>query len=238
MSTTMKRGVWALASDPDRAAALTRLGFDWVALDAQHGQFDDRAMQRVFTARRDDSVPVHVRVRSRDAGLIGRTLDVGAAGVIVPMVNSAGQARDVVAAAMYPPLGIRSWGPFLGASDRATRAPHEANAEVRIAVMIETAEAVENVDEIAGVQGVDTLFVGPFDLAIALGVPLDDLLADTSPTSPLARILSAAERHGIVAGAFAGTPERARTLGALGFTFVAIATDALLLEAGARAVLG
>lgn len=226
-----------MSSDPATIGRLSRLGFDWMCLDAQHGHFDDRAIDASLAARRDDTVPVHVRVAAADPWLIGRALDSGAAGIIVPMVNTADEAAAVVSAAYYPPIGVRSWGPFLGAVDRAVLPPAEANVSIEISVMIETADALHRVEEIAATSGIHGLFVGPFDLAIALGIELDDLLADTTEQSPLRRIVSATERQGIVAGAFAGSPERATILIDHGFTFVAVATDEVLMQLGARAAL-
>jgi 4-hydroxy-2-oxoheptanedioate aldolase len=232
--STVDRGIWAISGDPSAAAQLSTLGFDWLCLDAQHGRFDDASVGATLAARRDDSVPVWVRVLSTDAALIGRALDAGATGVIVPMVNTAEQAAAVVSASKYPPIGVRSWGPFLGAYDRDTALPDAANASTSCAVMIETSEALENVDAIAATPGVDMLFVGPFDLAIALGVPLAELLSDGSA---LRAISDAARGHGVRAGAFAGTPERAAELAAHGYDVIAIATDAELTARGAAAVL-
>jgi len=234
---TVQRGAWAVAGEPLMAAHLTGLGFDWLCLDHQHGRFDDARTDAVLTHRRHDAVPIYVRVRSLDPGLIGRALDAGAAGVIVPLVETVEQARSAAAASRYPPVGVRSWGPNLGAPDRVPPTPAVANAEVRVWVMIETAAALENVEQIAAVPGVDGLFVGPFDLSIALGLQADAMIADDSPTAPLRRILAAASAAGIAAGAFGGEPARGAVLASLGFTFVAIATDLGLLELGSSAAL-
>lgn len=230
---SIERGLWSITGSSAISSVASRLGFDWLCLDAQHGSYDDAALRSALAGRRDDSVPVWVRVRSGDASLIGRALDAGAVGIIVPVVDSPEQAVDIAAATRYPPLGRRSWGPYL--ADRIDAPPPEvANERVRLAVMIETATALDAVELIAAVEGVDMLFVGPFDLAIALGMELEALLSDRSV---LPRIVEAAARAGIAAGAFAGTPERALRLAALGFTTVAVATDVVLLERGATAVL-
>jgi 4-hydroxy-2-oxoheptanedioate aldolase len=234
---SVQRGAWAVSGAPLVAAHLTRLGFDWLCIDQQHGRFDDSATDAVLTHRRDDAVPIYVRVRALDAGLIGRALDTGVAGVIVPLVETVEQASLAVAACRYPPVGTRSWGPNLGATDRVPASPAAANADVRVWVMIETAAALANVEQIAAVPGVDGLFVGPFDLSLALGLQVDAMIADDSPTAPLRRILAAAASAGIAAGAFGGEPARGAALAGLGFPFVAIATDLGLLESGASATL-
>jgi len=234
---TAQRGAWAVAGQPLVAAHLTGLGFDWLCIDQQHGRFDGARTDAVLTHRRHDSVPIYVRVRALDAGLIGRALDAGAAGVIVPLVETVEQARSAAAASRYPPAGVRSWGPNLGAPDRLPPVPPVANETVRVWVMIETAAALEQVEAIAAVPGVDGLFVGPFDLSIALGLQVDEMIADDSPSAPLRRILAAAAGAGIAAGAFGGEPARGAVLASLGFTFVAVATDIGLLELGASAAL-
>ncbi len=232
------RGLWTTLGDPGSVGPLSELGFDWIALDAQHGRWTDETMQAALAARRNPACAVHVRVRSLDAGLIGRALDAGADGIIVPLVDTGAGARAAVDAALYPPLGRRSWGPFLGAYDRRVPDTAEANSRVRLSVMIETADGLRSAAAIAATPGVDGLFVGPFDLAIALGMPLDELLADTAPDSPLSTVVSAASAAGVAAGAFGGTPERAALLAERGFSFVAVATDTLLFERGARSALG
>jgi 4-hydroxy-2-oxoheptanedioate aldolase len=180
-------------------------------------------------------VSILVRVRSLEAGLIGRALDAGANGVIVPMVSTAEQARAAVSASHYPPLGQRSWGPIFDTYEAGTT-PSDRNAAVMCAVMIETPAGLDNALDIAATPGIDMVFVGPFDLALALGVNVDVLLSDTTETGPLQRIVQACTTAGIIAGAFGGTPERAARLRRHGFTYLAAATDALVITRGARSL--
>lgn len=225
------RGAWVLGTDPAHTRTLAAAGFDWLTLDLQHGRLDDAAMIAALSSTAS-SVPRWVRVRSLDAGLIGRALDAGADGVIVPMVESAAQARAAVAASAYPPAGSRSWGPFGAGYSSPSAAP-----PTLCAVMIETSSALDDVDAIAAVEGVGMLFVGPFDLALALGLDLDAMLADDSTESPLRRVAEAARSAGLRAGAFAGTPERAARLFDLGYDDVAVTTDAALIGLGAAIAL-
>lgn len=220
----VRYGVWATLGEPRTAAALEASGLDWVTLDMQHGHFDDRAVRGTLGLRRDRRVPVLVRVRANDAGLIGRPLDAGADGVIVPLVDSPEEAAAAVAAAHHPPKGTRSWG-YLPGSDEHGPAPF-------VAVMIETAEALAAVEAIAAVPGVDMLFVGPFDLSLRLGTTVDALLAGDGPDAPLPRVLAAARRAGVLAGAFGAIPERAAVLARLGFRWVVVTTDVGLVTAG------
>ncbi|MBG6182268.1 4-hydroxy-2-oxoheptanedioate aldolase [Arthrobacter sp. CAN_A214] len=228
---TTKPGVWVTLGEPRTAAELEHAGFDWLGLDAQHGHFDDRALRDSFALRRDREATVLVRVAANDPTLIGRALDAGADGVIVPLVDTAEHAESAVAAAHYPPRGRRSWGPLPGT-------PAGSGTVVPVpfcAVMVETALAVENLDAIAATPGLDMLFVGPFDLSLALGLDVDDLLSDRSEHAPLPTIVRACRTAGIPAGAYAGSPDRTRALQEQGFAWIAVATDTGVLHQGSAA---
>lgn len=224
-------GVWATLGDARLTAELERLGFDWVGIDAQHGHFDDRAVRDVFSMRHERRGTIVVRVAANDPTLIGRALDAGADGVIVPLVDNAAQAAAAVRAAHYPPKGARSWGPLSG------QAGDWNSVRPLTAVMIETREGLDNAAEICGVDGVDMVFVGPFDLSLALGLEVDTLLADRTESSPLGRIVASARAAGILAGAYAGAPERAAVLRDHGFTWIAASNDLGLLTQGASATI-
>jgi 4-hydroxy-2-oxoheptanedioate aldolase len=226
-------GVWCSVGSPTLLALLARSGVDWVALDAQHGEFDRGALVEAGRTLTAAGSPFAVRVGRNDAGDIGLALDAGAATVVVPLVDTADEARLAVAATHYPPGGTRSWGPFAPLWGRDAPAP--AQASPQLAVMVESARGLANVDAIAAVPGVDLLFVGPFDLALSLGVPVDVLLEDSN--GPLRTVREAAEAAGIGVAAFAGTPERAEVMRARGIDCLAVATDASVVAAGAEALL-
>ncbi len=226
------RGGWAVLGSPEVASALATSGLDWVCLDAQHGLFDRAALHATLRSRRPGWADVLVRVSALDEAAIGFALDAGASTVIVPMVETREQAERAARAVHYPPRGARSWGPVAplwGAT---------ATAAGRCWIMVETPAALARLDELLSTPGVDGVFVGPFDLALALGVELDELLADRHDDAPLARIARVAHDHALAVGAFAGTPARGELLRAAGFDHVAIATDAGLLDAGIRSVVG
>lgn len=231
MPTHVSPGGWSILRTPGAALALAASGLDWICLDAQHGEHDDASVREVcrLLAGR---VRVLVRPPSLDSAWIGRALDFGAAGVVVPVVDTPAQAAAAVAACRYPPAGRRSWGPLTGGYTEPGTAP-----PVTCSIMVETASALADVRRIAATPGVDELFVGPFDLALALGTTVDDLLAADAPEDPLPRIVSAAREHGRVASVFGGTAERSRRLVDLGFTSVAVTTDVLALGDGVRAAL-
>jgi 4-hydroxy-2-oxoheptanedioate aldolase len=225
-TTDVRLGVWAMLGEPRTTAALEGAGFDWVLLDQQHGHFDDAAMRATFAVRGERRVPMLVRPRANAADLIGRAMDAGADGVIVPLVESAAEAEAAVAAASYPPRGIRSFGPLPGLEPAAPAKPF-------VGVMVETATGLADVARIAAVPDLDLVFVGPFDLSLTLGTTVDALLADDAPDAPLPRIVAACREAGVRAGAFGATEERARRFLELGFTDVVAALDTSVLAAGA-----
>ena len=231
------RGVWAFTADLDLLRRLAGAGFDWVALDAQHGPVDRAALHVVGRGLADAGVDLVVRVPAVDPVWIGAALDAGAAAVVVPSVTGRDDAALAARASRYPPAGDRSWGPFAPLWGGTAPDPATANAAVRCLVMVETVGALADVDAIAATPGVDGLFVGPLDLALALGATVDALLDDHSDGNPLGRVVDAARRHGILVAGFAGTPANAGRLRAHGIHCLAVTTDVAVVAEGAAAVL-
>lgn len=229
------RGLWCTVDDPHVLRTCATLGFDWLVLDAQHGAFDRRSVLEAGRALGDVGQDFGVRVPALDSAWIGAALDAGAAMVIVPQVDTAEEATAAVDATFYPPVGNRSWGPFAALWGGSLPSPQAANPAVRCAVMIESASALRQVDEIATVPGLGLLFVGPFDLSLSLGLDVDEVTAD--PDGPIARVLEAGRRHHIDVAAYAGDPERAAVLRTLGLQTLAVATDTGLLRLGAATAL-
>ncbi|PWJ52757.1 4-hydroxy-2-oxoheptanedioate aldolase [Quadrisphaera granulorum] len=233
-------GLWSSLASAATARLLVSVRPDWVTLDAQHGAWTAASVSDVLPALAAAStgdVPVWVRVPDDRPATIGRALDAGAAGVIVPMIDTPEQAAAAAAACRYPPRGRRSFGPMLPLVGRTAPMPADADDAVRCAVMVETAAALERVDDIAAAPGVDMVFLGPFDLGLALNRSVDDLLTDGDDLAPLPSVVRACRRADVRAGGFAGTPARARRMVELGFTDVVVATDAGLLSGGAEAAL-
>ena len=229
-------GYWIQLDSPASTERLARLGYDYVSLDAQHGLFGYAGMLAALTAIDAGGRSVGlVRVAANDATPIGRALDAGAAGVIVPLVNTAEDAAAAVAASRYPPTGIRSYGPTR-AGMRIGPTPAEADAAVVVLVMIETAEGLVNVDEIAATPGLDGLYIGPSDLNLAVGgaSPADPAVADAFE-SALRRVRSACEANGLAAGLHTRSGEEAAKRMAEGFTLLTVASDITHLEAAAAA---
>jgi 4-hydroxy-2-oxoheptanedioate aldolase len=218
-------------------ARLARLGFDWVCLDAQHGGYSRSEIIEVARGFPQGYAELVVRVPSCDFAAIGAALDAGAGAVIVPQIDSPAEARRAVAATFYPPVGERSWGQLGRIWGGATLTAEEANSSTTCAVMIESAAALESVEEIAAVDGVDQLFVGPYDLSLTLGTTVSALLDDDSEASPLTRIVQAATAYRRTVGGFAGTPELAERFRERGISCLAVASDLWITAEGASAAL-
>jgi 4-hydroxy-2-oxoheptanedioate aldolase len=226
-------GAWCSIGSSYVVEILASCGFDWLCIDLQHGFAHPGDLLPMLQAASINRTPALVRVPCLDADAIGRALDMGAAGVIVPMVSTAAQAREAVRACRYPPDGVRSWGPARLTLAEPGYEAARANARVHCLVMVETLEAVRNLDEIAAVKGVSAVFVGPSDLAVDLGLrprrgPIDGEHADT-----LAAIARTCQAAGVPAGIFCGTFLAAEQFEAMGYTILAATSDAALILTGA-----
>ncbi|GAB3280070.1 HpcH/HpaI aldolase family protein [Kineosporia babensis] len=228
-------GYWVLLDAPPSTERLARLGYDYVAMDAQHGLFGYDGMLAGLTAiDAGGSSAGVIRVSSNDPGTIGRALDAGATGIIVPLINTAEDAAAAVAAARYAPNGIRSYGPMRSML-RVGPKPAEADAAVAVLAMIETAQGLENVEAIAATPGLDGLYVGPSDLTLAIGgaTSTDPAVADAFEAA-LTRVKQACEENGIAAGLHTPSGEVAAKRISEGWTVLTVACDLVHLEVAAR----
>lgn len=230
-------GYWIASDNPPATERIARLGYDFVALDAQHGLLDYRALLGGLIAIEAGGAGAVglIRVEANNPTTIGKALDAGAAGVIVPLINSAEEAAAAVAASRYPPNGIRSYGPTR-AGLRIGPIPADADAAVLVLGMIETAQGLAEVEAIAATPGLDGLFIGPSDLTLGVGgaYPADPSAADAFEEA-LARIRAACESNGIVAAIYCPSGQAAAGRLAEGFSFVTVAGDLTHLEEAARA---
>jgi 4-hydroxy-2-oxoheptanedioate aldolase len=227
---------WCGLASPIVAEVLAREGFDTVTIDGQHGLWDQAATAAAIAAIRQAGASPVVRVPLEDFATVSRVLDWGAEGVIAPMINNAGDAKRFAAAAKFPPLGERSWGPHrammqTGIADQMVYL-REANDAIVTLAMIETREAMDNLDAIAAVPGIDMLFVGPTDLSITLskGTELDP--HSKTVEAALDKIVAAARKAGKYAGIYCANAERALACAKRGFRFHAIGSDLGFLRAG------
>lgn len=195
-------GTFVGLSHPDVTEELSRLGFDWLLLDAEHGPLGFESLQLMMQVMNGTDCTPIVRPQWNDPVQIKRILDIGAYGVLIPWVNSKEEAENAVRACKYPPEGIRGFGPR-----RAMMFDPEyyetANEEVLIAVQIETELALRNLDEILSVPGVDACYIGPYDLSCSLGFGVPPKWDDPRYLAAFDLILEAAEKYGKPAGMFA-----------------------------------
>jgi 2-keto-3-deoxy-L-rhamnonate aldolase RhmA len=210
-------------------------GMDWLMLDTEHSPAEGETVEQMIRAMKGTPVVPLVRVAGNDPVLIKKALDRGALGVLVPLVGTPEAARAAVAASRYPPEGIRG-----AAGTRANRygadLPRyfaEWNRQVLVACQVETRQALEQVEAIAAVPGVDVLFIGPNDLSAALGCFRQ--FGHPAFLQAVERILRAARDHGIAAGYMTSGAEEALARIAQGFRFIALGSDARLLAAAVTA---
>jgi 2-keto-3-deoxy-L-rhamnonate aldolase RhmA len=218
--------------------ACAMAGLDWLLVDLEHGSGSEDALVGQVLAAAAHDVPLFVRVESLERIRVGRVLDLGVAGVMIPRVGDAAEARRVVRWARYPPDGERGMATYNRACGFGTRteALSTANDEVTVIVQIETGGALEEVEEIAATPGVDALFVGPLDLSQALGFR-GDYEAPVFQEA-VVRVATAAADHGIAAGILAKDREAADRYAAAGFGLIAVGSDFSFLMEGARRAAG
>jgi 4-hydroxy-2-oxoheptanedioate aldolase len=213
-------------------------GWDAVTLDLQHGLIGYESAVAMLQAIAASGVLPLVRLPWLDPGLIMKMLDSGALGVTCPMINDAASAERLVRYAKYPPRGERSMGPIRAAAIYGADYPERANRTTSVLAMIETTEAVENIDAIAAVEGLDGIYIGPADLAVSMGKPVQLEAPDPAVEAAIAHVLERVTARGLVCGIFAPTPERAWALVERGFRFVTLSSDARALLAQTAAWVG
>ncbi len=210
------------------------LDVDYLNLDMQHGLIDYAGALEVMRALRDARATITVRVPWNEPGIIGKVLDAGAMGVIVPMVNTVEQAQAAVAACRYAPAGSRSHGPIRAGRVNGPDYVATANERVACIPMIETTEALSNLDAILDVPGIDAVYVGPADLSLTLGLPPAGDHDDPAFNDALDTIVAACAARGIVPGIHANPGITQKRLDQ-GFRMVTVSSDLLSLASGAQA---
>lgn len=221
-------GLWSALGSPLATEILARAGFDYVCIDNQHGVNDYISTLGQLQAVDCGGTPAIVRVPWNDPGSIGKMLDAGADGIIVPMVNSVADAESAVQSCRYAPEGSRSFGPTRAAI-RKKGYFAEANAHTACIPMIETAEAVRNIDDILAVAGIDAIYVGPADLAVSLGYSPGLAENESAFSSALELVVAACNRHGVVPGIHA-TPTTTADRLELGFRMITVTSDVLAMR--------
>lgn len=222
-------GCWTSLANHLTTEILGYAGFDWLLIDGEHAPNDLSTFITQLMALKDSSSAAVVRPQSSEPVIIKRLLDIGFRNFLMPFVDSAEQAANLVAATRYPPQGVRG----IGAAHRANRYGHEgryfaeANDNISVLAQIESVAGLQNVDAIAAVDGIDALFVGPADLSAALGC--------SGPEAPavqraIVRVIECGRIHGKATGIFAPVESDARRYLNMGMTVVAVGGDVALLR--------
>ncbi|MBV9605813.1 MAG: hypothetical protein JO027_11920 [Solirubrobacterales bacterium] len=229
-------GLWAGIPTSLTAELAGATGYDYVCVDLQHGLSDEATMISMFQATQAAGATPLARLAWNEPWLIMRALDLGAAGVILPLIDNAAEARRAVESCRYPPVGRRSYGPIRAELVMGSAAPDTVGGDALCVAMIETREGLENLEEIAATPGLDGLYIGPSDLSIALGLPPGRLVGEMGEDrKPLAdaieRIRRACEANGLIAGIHCGSGAAAEQYARQGFRLITVAVDTNLFKA-------
>ena len=220
-----------MMSSPASAEMIGALGFDYVAIDCQHGLYAYEDMRDILLVLNGLPVSTVVRVPSNDEWWIGKALDAGAEAIVVPLVNSGAEAERAARACRFPPEGVRSYGLARGTQPLG-RSTDEINRNVACFPMIETQAGLDAADEICATPGVDGVYVGPADLALSLGIPPTFREAPPEHVAAVRRVREACEQAGVVRGIHCYNGAMARERSAEGFRLVTVCADAGLLALG------
>ncbi|MGI4778688.1 MAG: HpcH/HpaI aldolase family protein [Janthinobacterium lividum] len=228
---------WLAIPNGFSAETMAHQGWDSLTIDLQHGVVDYQSMIPMLQAiSTTDTVPV-VRVPWLDPSALMKALDAGAYGVICPMISTREEAQKLVAYTHYAPRGTRSFGPIRALLYSGADYARHANDEIVTFAMIETAQALDNLDDILSVEGLDAVYIGPSDLSLALGCRpvFDDV--DPPVQQAIDHVLDRAKAHGLVAGIHNGTSAGALSRIEKGFQFVTVSSDARMIAAGSQQLL-
>lgn len=233
-------GTWMSMAHPSIAEILAAAGYEWVVVETEHTAIDNsEVLPLIIAIERAGAVPL-VRLAWNDPIQCKAVLDSGAAGVLVPMVNTREDAELAVKAVKYPPLGFRGVGlaRAQGYGERFAEYVANANDSTLLIVQIEHREAVRNIDEILGVPGIDGTFIGPYDLSMSMGLP--GQLDQPDVVAAMRRVLEATRAHGLAPGIHLVHPDRAAKsiarVQSEGYQFIALGTDILFLGDSCRAL--
>ncbi len=227
-------GAWITIPHTDISEALSTLPFDWFVFDQEHSALDDQLTQQLMQGMRGKSVTPLVRVAWNDMVMVKKALDTGVQGVIIPWINRREDAINAVKYCKYPPEGVRGCGPrrtvLLDPDYLKT-----VNDELLIIVQIETQEAVDNVEEILSVEGVDAFFLGPIDLSTSMG--LMEQVEHPKVQEAIAKVFEVGKELGVVSGIWQGAGTTIKERLEEGWQMVALGMDIDFLMNGARDLL-
>lgn len=217
---------------------------DWLLVDMEHGNISDDSMHDIVAATAACGISPIVRVVEGQRWMIKRALDAGAHGILVPVLENVQDAKDIVRYSKFPPIGTRGFEPLLAVEKFIEQHAHggcvkeitgkgyleQANDALVIAVQIETQSALDCVEEIAAVRGIDVLFIGPFDLGVSIGHPIEGGKMDETLVASIERVQKAARNAGISAGIYCDSGEDAKAWTSKGFKMNSVCTDMVALK--------
>ena len=223
-------------NSPDAAEILSGIGFDWIFIDAEHSTLDPHHLQAIFQAV-GDATPCVVRLPALDEIMVKKTLDAGAAGLIVPQVNNAEEVAQLIKWGRYHPAGSRGlgFGRAQGYGLKVNEYLEAANESILLSVQAESAEAVKNIEAIVQVEGLDAVLVGPYDLSASLGLPGQVDHPDVK--AAIQHVADVCQRAGMPVGIFGLTAEAVQPYIDQGFRFIVCGVDTVLLGGAARQLL-
>lgn len=219
-------GTWLQIGSSQTAEIMGQVGLDWVILDTQHGGMSEPDLLPILQALNSTGTPALVRVNWLDPALIMRVGDLGADGVVIPMVNTPEDAELAVRSIRYPPRGMRSFGPlrnyFVGGEAK----------QALCLCMIETVEALANLEKIAAVPGLDGLLVGPADLALSMGLEFTGPM-EVAVLDAIERVAAACKQHGLIAASVGMTAANVAAQIKRGVTFITLGADSMFMRQAA-----
>lgn len=228
---------WCAIPSSFSAEVMAHQGWDSLTIDLQHGMIDYQAAIPMLQAISTTSTVPMVRVPWLEPGILMKVLDAGAYGVICPMISTREDAERLVAACRYPPQGGRSFGPIRATLYGGADYPAHANGTVVVFAMIETRQALDNLDEIVAVEGLDAVYIGPSDLASALGYKPGFDRSEPELVEAIDLVLAKARERNLVAAIHNGSAAYARSMIEKGFRLVTVGSDARFIASGAAATL-
>jgi len=227
---------WCALGNSYAAEVMAHSGWDSLTIDMQHGPVDYLQAVPMFQAiSTTDTVPL-ARVPWNEPGIIMKLLDAGCYGIICPMINTREEAERLVGACLYPPLGHRSHGPNRARLYGGPDYPSQANAQIMVSAMIETKQAVENLDDILSVEGLNAVYVGPADLAQSYGLPPAADHRDGIAFEAVKQIAERCRHHGVYAGIHVSSASYALYAYEMGYQFTTLLSDAALLSNAAAQI--
>ena len=220
------------------AEVMSHQGWESLTIDMQHGAIDNSNALGIFQAISTTDVVPMARLNWNEPGQIMKVLDAGAYGIICPMVSNRDQAEKFVQACMYPPKGYRSFGPTRGFMYGGKDYVDNANYEILKLAMIETKEALQELDKIMKTPGLDGIYIGPADLSLAIGEKPGFDKPEGHPThEQILNIIDHAKKNKLVAGIHNATPEYARKMIDIGFQIVTVGSDKIFMSEGAKSII-